>query len=124
MKWIYSTGGREKYFKAQKVGDCVTRAICNATGKDYKEVYDRLKEMAKKEHTTRHRGHKKSSVRDGVFKETYKRYLVEIGWTRKQTIFKGDSARMHLTPNEIPNGVIIVELSKHLTCIKDGIIYD
>lgn len=124
MKWIYSTGGREKYFKAQNVGDCVTRAICNATGKDYKDVYDRLKEMAKEEHTTRHRGHKKSSVRDGVFKETYKKYLAEIGWTRKQTVFKGDNKRMHLTPNEIPNGVLIVELSKHLTCVKDGVIYD
>lgn len=37
MKFHYSDGGRSNYFKATNVGDCVTRAICNATGKDYKE---------------------------------------------------------------------------------------
>ena len=36
MKFIYDDGGRSKYFKAKGVSDCVTRAICNATGKDYK----------------------------------------------------------------------------------------
>ena len=40
MEFIYSSGGREKYYNTIKVGDCVTRAICNATGMDYKEVYD------------------------------------------------------------------------------------
>jgi hypothetical protein len=33
MKFIYSDGGRSKYFKGT-AGDCVVRAICNATGKD------------------------------------------------------------------------------------------
>lgn len=32
MKFHYSDGGRSNYFKATNVGDCVTRAICNATG--------------------------------------------------------------------------------------------
>ena len=45
MEFIYSDGGRSKYFKAEHVGDCVTRAICNATGMDYKEVYDALKDV-------------------------------------------------------------------------------
>ena len=49
MEFVYSDGGRSKYFKANNVGDCVTRAICNATGKDYKEVYDALNDMAKRE---------------------------------------------------------------------------
>lgn len=48
MEFVYNDGGRSKYFRASGVGDCVTRAICNATGKDYKEVYDRLKILAKK----------------------------------------------------------------------------
>ena len=49
MKFQYSDGGRSNYFKAANVGDCVTRAICNATGKDYKEVYNALNERAKNE---------------------------------------------------------------------------
>ena len=32
MKFIYNDGGRSKYFKGE-AGDCVVRAICNATGK-------------------------------------------------------------------------------------------
>lgn len=46
MKMVYATGGREKYYDAIKVGDCVTRAIANATGKDYKEVYDLVNSYA------------------------------------------------------------------------------
>lgn len=124
MKFEYSDGGRSKYFKASNVGDCVTRAIAIATGIDYKEVYDRLKELAKKESVKHHRGHKQSSVRDGVFKETWKKYLAEIGWKKVSTIKPGSSERVHLTESEIPNGTLIVQLSKHLVCVKDKVIYD
>lgn len=125
MKFVYATGGREKYFKAEGVGDCVTRAICNATGKDYKEVYDRLKEMAKRESTKRHAGHKRSSVRDGVFKETWKRYLKEIGWVHHSVTGIGNKAkRMTLTEKDLPEGNLIVQISRHLTNVKDHVIYD
>ena len=127
MEFVYADGGRRKYFKAKNVGDCVTRAICNATGKDYKEVYNRLKELAQEETTKqlkKHRGGKRSSVRDGVFMETWKKYLKEIGWVRRSTITKGSSQRMHLNENELPNGNLIVQVSKHLTCVKDKVLYD
>lgn len=125
MEFVYNDGGRSKYFKAKNVGDCVTRAICNATGKDYKEVYDRLKEMAKKESVKNHRGHKKSSVRDGVFKETWKKYLKEIGWEHVITASIGQKEKVHLNENELPTDrIMIVQLSRHLTCVKNGVIYD
>lgn len=125
MEFVYATGGREKYFKATNVGDCVTRAICNATGKDYKEVYDRLKEMSKSESVKHHRGHKKSSVRDGVFKETWKKYLKEIGWKHIVTATIGQSKKIHLNDYELPNDqIMIVQVSKHLTCVKNGTLYD
>lgn len=125
MNFIYATGGREKYFKAENVGDCVTRAIANATGKDYLEIYNRLKEMAQRESVKHHRGHKKSSVRDGVFKETWKRYLKEIGWIHHSTCAIGSTERkVKLADGELPMGTLIVQISKHLTCVKDGVIYD
>lgn len=43
MKFVYSDGGRDKYFKTNNANDCVIRAICNATQKDYLEVYNDLK---------------------------------------------------------------------------------
>lgn len=127
MEFIYSDGGRSNYFKATNVGDCVTRAICNATGKDYKEVYKRLKELSKLEterQIQKHRGQKRSSVRDGVFKETWKKYLEEIGWIHYSTTSIGQVERTHLNEKELPKGILIVQVSKHLTCVKDGVLYD
>lgn len=128
MEFIYSDGGRNNYFKAEHVGDCVTRAICNATGKDYKEVYDRLKELAQLEtdkQISRHKGHKRSSIRNGVFKETWKRYLAEIGWQHVVTMKPGTGIQMHLNEDELPTDkIMIVQVSKHLTCVKNGVLYD
>lgn len=124
MKFHYSDGGRSNYFKATNVGDCVTRAICNATGNDYKEVYKALNEISLKENVSKHRGGKRSSSRDGVFKETYRQYLKELGWEWHPTMIFGQGCAVHLKEDELPSGTIIVQVSKHLTCVKDGVIYD
>ena len=65
MKFIYSDGGRSNYFKAEHVGDCCVRAIANATGLDYKVVYDGINTLAKKERTGK-RKRKVSNAREGV----------------------------------------------------------
>lgn len=124
MNFIYDDGGRSKYFKGQNVGDCVTRAICNATSLDYKKVYDDLNKLALNENTKSHRGGKKSSSRNGVFKETYKKYLETLGWKWKPTMLVGQGCKVHLREDELPKGTIICSVSKHLTCIKDGVLYD
>ena len=125
MEFAYNDGGRSKYFRASDVGDCVTRAICNATGKDYKEVYDRLKVLVKKESVKTHRNHKRSSVRDGVFKETWKKYLEEIGWELVITAKIGQKEKVHLNEKELPTDkIMIVQVSRHLTCVKNGVLYD
>ena len=126
MEFVYSDGGRSKYFKANNVGDCVTRAICNATGKDYKEVYDALNDMAKRESVKKHRGNKRSNSRNGVFKETWKRYLRNIGWIYHSTCELGSHKnKLKFVNGSLPDkGNVIVQLSRHLTCLKDGVIYD
>ena len=124
MKFVYSDGGRSDYFKATAVGDCVTRAICNATGMDYKEVYQGPKEMAKKERVTKN--HKrKSSVRDGVWPKTSKKYIKSLGWVWVPIMKIVTGCTMHLNDEDFPSfGTYIVKLSHHLTCVKDGVIYD
>lgn len=121
---VYDDGGRSQYFNAQNVGDCVTRAICNATGKDYKEVYDALKELAKKERITK-RNKKKSSVRDGVNIRTCHKYIEGVlGWVWHPTMQIGQGCKVHLCAEELPKGSLIIQVSSHLTCMKDGVIYD
>lgn len=126
MKFNYNDGGRSKYFKADNVGDCVTRAIAIATGKDYKEIYDTLNKMAKKESTKRHRGHKRSQSRNGVFRETWKRYLANIGWVHVSTCAIGSSkSKVKFVDGALPEkGTYIVQLSRHLTTLVDGVIND
>lgn len=122
MKFVYCDGGRGKYFKAENVGDCVTRAICNATGRDYMEVYKAINAMAKSERTSKRSG--KSSARNGVRKETYKRYIESLGWVWHATMHIGSGCTVHLKPDELPSGILIVSVSGHLTCVKNGVLYD
>ena len=121
MELVYSSGGREKYYRVIKVGDCVTRAIANATGKDYKEVYDLVNSYASIEKT---KNSKRSSARDGVSKETVYRVLSDMGWRWIPTMFIGRGCQVHLNEKELPKGTLIVSVSKHLTCVKDGKLYD
>ena len=125
MKFIYSDGGRSKYFKTKDVRDCVVRAICNATGKDYKEVYDAINSMSKSEHIgKRKRG--VSSARNGVYKNTCKKYIENVlGWKWISCSGIGEGISVHLRESELPSkGSYIIRVSKHLTCIKDGVLYD
>lgn len=121
MELVYSSGGREKYYRVIKVGDCVTRAIANATGKDYKEVYDLVNSYASIEKT---KNSKRSSARDGVSKETVYRVLSDMGWRWIPTMFIGRGCQVHLNEKELPKGTLIVSVSKHLTCVKNGKLYD
>ena len=121
MKFVFSDGGRSKYFEAKNVGDCVTRAICNATGKDYMEVYKALNRIARTEHRP---SGKKSSSRNGVYKDTSRKYLESIGWVWHPTMTIGSGCKVHLRSEELPKGTLIVQVSKHKTCVKDGVLYD
>lgn len=112
MQFIYSDGGRSNYFKG-KAGDCVTRAICNATGLDYKKVYNDLKAL-----------NNGVSCRNGTPKAIRRKYLEKLGWVWHATMDIGQGCQVHLDANELPAGTIIVSLSKHLTCVKNGVLYD
>lgn len=124
MKFIKSDGGRSRYFKTENVGDCVTRAIANATGKDYKEIYDDLNSLAKHERTgKRKRG--VSNSRNGVYTRTAKKYIEEVlGWKWTPTMLIGSGCKVHVREDELPSGALILNLSKHFTCVKDGVLYD
>lgn len=124
MDFVYSDGGRSNYYKAEKVGDCVVRAICNATGKDYKDVYEDINYLAKSERTGK-RKKGKSSPRNGVYKGTIKKYIEEwLGWKWVSCMGIGTGCQTHMRKDELPKGTIIVSLSKHLSCVKNGVIYD
>ena len=113
MEFRFNDGGRSKYFDAASVGDCAIRAIAIATGLDYLKVYNDLKAL-----------NKGKSCRNGTPKKVDKKYLTDLGWVWHPTMLIGQGCKVHLCADELPSGVLIVAVSKHLTCVKDGVIYD
>lgn len=123
MNIIYATGGRELYFEKVNVRDCVTRAIANATGMDYLEVYKGINDIAKKERTAKRA---KSSARNGVRPATVKKFIEGVlGWVWVPCMGIGTGCQVHLRASELPaKGTYILNLSGHLSCWKDGELYD
>lgn len=123
MKFQHNDGGRHAGGYKGLTGDCVTRSIAIATGKPYQQVYDDLNALGKQERAgKRKRG--KSSARNGVHKATIRKYLASIGWTWTPTMQVGSGCKTHLVDSELPTGRLIVQVSKHLTTVIDGVIHD
>lgn len=123
MDFIYHDGGREAAGYKGKTGDCVTRSIAIATAKPYQEVYDALNRLAQAERSGR-RGTKLSNSRTGVYRMTYQRYLESLGWRWTSTMSIGSGCRVHLKSDELPQGRLLVKVSRHLTAVIDGVLYD
>lgn len=123
MKWVYDDGGRSNYFKGV-TGDCVCRAISIAMNKDYKEIYD-LINMYAEEYRNTENSEDNSHARYGVSKELTHKILTDLGYKWIPKMFFGKGCKTHLRDGEIPKkGNIIVCVSKHLTCVKNNVIYD
>lgn len=124
MKWVYDDGGRSKYYTATKVNDCVARSIAIATGLDYKEVYDMINKYAEEYKQTENE-EDNSHARWGVSKELTYKILTDLGFKWNATMKFGHGCKVHLKDGELPKkGTFIVSISKHLTCVKDNVIYD
>lgn len=121
--WQQNDGGREAAGYKGQAGDCVTRAIAIATGKPYQEVYDALNGLAVNERKgKRKRG--KSSARNGVYRSTFAKYLLSLGWQWHPTMAIGQGCKVHLKADELPQGNLIVSVSRHMVAVINGVIHD
>lgn len=120
--WVFDDGGRAAAGYRGDTGDCVVRSIAIATGKPYQDVYDAINVLAQIERPRV--GRTRSSARTGVKTATIHRYLGALGWTWVPTMHIGSGCRVHLRPDDLPSGRLIVRCSKHLTAMIDGLIHD
>jgi hypothetical protein len=121
--YIYNDGGREEAGFKGDTGDCVTRAIAIATGKPYKEVYDFVNNFAKDGGThgsTRGR----TNARTGVIKKDTKKIMAAFGFEWTPTMLIGQGCKVHLKREELPTGTIIVQVTRHVCAVIDGVIHD
>lgn len=123
MNFQFNDGGRLEAGYKGTTGDCVCRAIAIVSGLNYQQVYDDLNELSKREHLTKRRKHK-SCARNGVKRSTYDKYLTSLGFKWTPTMGVGTGCRVHLNEDELPDGKLIVRVSKHLTSVIDSVLND
>ena len=123
MKYKFNDGGRVAAGFKGHAGDCVVRAVAIATEQPYMDVYKALGDGCRKQRVTK--GHK-SSARNGVNvkRKWFKDYMAALSWKWTPTMFIGSGCKVHLTDDELPNGRLIVSVSKHYTTVIDGVVHD
>jgi len=123
-------GGRQKAGFKGGAGDCVVRSIAIAAKLPYMQVYEDLRSAnesyaeLRNDHLARRLSNKGSSPRNGNHRNVFHDYIVGLGFEWVPTMKVGAGCQVHLRPNELPDGILIVKVSKHLTAIVDGVIQD
>lgn len=123
MEFVYDDGGRKAAGYQGSTGDCVCRAIAIATGKPYTEIYTIINSLAVTERASKKR-RGKSNARTGVYKPTYKRLLLSWGWTWTAAMGIGTGCTVRLRSEELPQGRLLVAVSRHLVAVLDGVLHD
>lgn len=94
---------------SNKVGDCVIRALCKATGKDWDEVFCELSAYAYREKDMPSANH------------VWGKYLQAKGFTRN--IMDCD-CNVEAFCQKHPEGTFILAIQGHVVCVVDGCYYD
>jgi hypothetical protein len=123
-------GGREAAGFKGGAGDCVVRSIAIAANLPYLRVYEDLRSAneryadLRKDRLARRLSETGSSPRNGNHRNVFHDYIINQGFEWVPTMKVGAGCQVHLRPSELPSGILIVKVSKHLTAIVDGIIQD
>lgn len=122
IEFKYNDGGRKEAGYKGDTRDCVCRAIAIATQLPYQKVYDDLNNLIALHRNSKQK--RKSHSRTGVFKKFADKYLKSIGWKWVACMRIGTGCQVHLTPEELPKGRLIVRVARHFTSVIDGVLHD
>lgn len=123
MTWVYDDGGRKAAGYKGEADDCTTRAIAIATGLSYQAAYDLVNEAGRTERKSKNRKGR-GSARTGIYAQTIRRMLAKLGWQWTPTMHIGSGCKVHLRADELPDGNLIVAVSKHTVAVIDGVVHD
>ena len=123
-------GGREAAGFKGGAGDCVVRAIAIAAELPYMQVYEDLRlanesyAQSRNDRLARRLSAKGSSPRYGNHRNVFHDYILKQGFRWVPTMKVGAGCQVHLRAGELPDGTLIVKVSKHLTAVINGVIHD
>ena len=126
MKHVFDDGGRAAAGYKGHAGDCVCRAIAIAAKLPYQWVYADLASGSASQRAGKLTGRRPKSARNGINtqRKWFKTYMRELGFTWTPTMQIGSGCKVHLHDGELPNGRLVVSLSRHYTAVIDGVIHD
>ena len=123
-------GGRAAAGFIGGAGDCVVRSIAIATQLPYRKVYEDLRQtnaryaQERNNKFSRMLKQRGSSPRNGNHRNVFHEYILQQGFEWVPTMKVGAGCQVHLRPDELPKGILIVKVSKHLTTVIDGVLHD
>lgn len=126
MQFEYNDGGRTAAGYKGHTGDCVCRSIVIATGLPYQQIYDALANGMGMQRKSKHTGKRAKSAAHGINtgRKWFKDYMQQLGFTWVPTMKIGQGCKVHLTDGELPNGRLVVAVSKHFTAVIDQVVND
>lgn len=126
----FNDGGREVAGFKGGAGDCVVRAIAIAAELPYMQVYEDLRianatyAEQRNDKLARRLAEKGSSPRNGNHRNVFHDYILGHGFKWVPTMKIGAGCQVHLVASELPEGRLIVKVSKHLSAVIEGVIQD
>jgi len=130
LNFQFNDGGRTAAGFKGGAGDCVVRSIAIATKLPYLQVYEDLRlanetyAQLRNDRLARRLNAKGSSPRNGNHRNVFHDYIIGLGFEWVPTMQVGAGCQVHLRANELPQGILIVKVSKHLTAVVNGVILD
>ena len=130
LNFQFNDGGRTAAGFKGGAGDCVVRSIAIATKLPYLQVYEDLRlanetyAQLRNDRLARRLNAKGSSPRNGNHRNVFHDYIIGLGFQWVPTMQVGAGCQVHLRANELPQGILIVKVSKHLTAVVNGVILD
>jgi hypothetical protein len=126
MRWVHDDGGRAAAGFKGSTGDCVVRALAIATGLPYREVYDAITSRQRAQRVTGKTSKGFRTLASGTYvkRKWFKDYMAGLGWRFVPTMAIGVGCTVHLHDGELPDGRLIVSLSRHYTAVVDQVVRD
>ncbi len=123
MTYRTTDGGRAAAGYKGLTEDCACRALAIAAEIEYREAYDLINAYCA-DVKPRKRRWGKSSARTGVHRLIFRRLMADLGWTWTPTMTIGSGTRVHVRSDELPEGRLILSLSRHYAAFVDGELHD
>lgn len=130
LDFCFNDGGRAATGFKGGAGDCVVRAIAIAAQLPYLQVYEDLRLAnaayadSRNDKLARRLNAKGVSPRNGNHRNVFHGYILGHGFDWVPTMKVGAGCQVHLRADELPLGILIVKVSKHLSAIVNGVIQD